>query len=234
MTNKKTFQARHLLPVILTLIGVLIGILLSVLAVWADLEATTYGFVKRAQTPFRGLSCPIFMGKNESRVVSVKVSNPTDQTLSPSVRTEISTPMVLDYKLEFLRLAPGEQVIQRRSVGPDNIDLGRFIFVKVLVYSAYPLPNQENTCGIFVLPFPGSGSLILTVGTTLSILLMSTGLFLLHRNGGGIRQPRSLVFTAVVTVLAMLFGFIGWWMQAIILLVILILMLVISLTILVR
>lgn len=234
MIDKKTFQARHLFPVIVTVIGILIGFLLSVLAVWADLEATTYGFLKRAQAPFQGLSCPIFMGKNESQVVSVKVSNPTDQTLSPSVRTEVSTPMVLDYKLEFLRIAPGEQATVQRTVGPQNIDLGRFIFVSVLVYSAYPIPNQENTCGIFVLPVSSGGSLILILGTTLSILLMSTGLFLLYRNGITTRRPRSLMFTVVVTALAMLFGFIGWWMQGIILLVILVLMLAISLNSLVR
>jgi len=234
MTDNKTFQPKPWFSVLLVLTGILIGLLLALLAVWADYESTAYGFLKRANKPFRGLSCPVFVGRDESATVSIKVSNITDQTISPSVRSELSTPLTTDRKLEYIKLQPGEQKVLQRTVGPENIDLGQFIFAYAYVYSAYPMPDEQSTCGIFVLPVSGGGSIILMLGTTLSILLMAAGLFFLQKNEMIARRSRSLLFMAVVTVLAMLLGFIGWWIQAIILLVILILMLVISLSILVR
>lgn len=226
--EQKTFQPSLKLSVLLLIIGVLIGLLLSLLAVWADYESTMYGFPNRATAVFQGLSCPVFIGRNESNVVSIKVSNSTKQNLSPSVRSEISTPLVTDTKLEYVKLAPGEQVTLHRSIGPQNIDLGRFIFLYTLVYSAYPMPNQENTCGVFVLPVDVNGSLILMLGTFSSVLLISTGLFFLYKKGMASGRSRSLMFLGIVTIVTMTFAFIGWWVYAIIMLVTLILMLVIS------
>src|SRR5215212_3944676 len=99
MTNTKTFQPKPLFSILLVLAGILIGLLFALLAVWADYEATAYGFLKRANTPLRGLRCPVFIGRNERATVSIKVSNPTDQTISPSVRSELSTPLTTDTKL---------------------------------------------------------------------------------------------------------------------------------------
>lgn len=226
--EEKTFQPSPKLSAALILVGVLIGLLLALLATWADYESTMYGFPKRAATSFQGLSCPVFIGRNENSVVSIKVSNSTRQPLSPSVRSEVSTPLVSDAKIEYVKLAPGEQMTLQRSMGPENIDLGRFIFVYTLVYSAYPMPSQESTCGVFVLPVNGNGSLILILGISASVLLMSIGLFLLYKNGMAARRSRSLVFMVIITVITMIFAFIGWWIYAIIMLVVLILMLVIS------
>lgn len=234
MTDQKSFQPAPIVSVALILIGVLMGLVLAALAVWADYESTAYGFMKRAKTPFRGLVCPVMMSRNESKLVTIKVSNSTDQNISPSVRSEISTPLVADAKLEFVNIAPGEQVTLQRTIGPENIDLGRFVFVYANVYSAYPMPDQEKTCGVFVLPVNGNGSLILGITTAVSVLLMSVGLFFLSKNEMAARRSRSLLFMVTVTILAMIFSFIGWWIQAILMLVLLILMLVISLNVLIR
>jgi hypothetical protein len=229
MSDNQKFQPRILFSVSLTLAGISLGLLLAVLAVWADYESTSYGFMKRASTPLQGLDCPIFIGRNERRTVSIRVSNPTERTLSPSISTDISTPLEPVSEIDFFRLAPGEQATAQRTVGPENIDLGSFIFVKALVFAAYPLPDRENTCGIFVLPIAQGSSLVLTLGTTLSLLLMSSGVYLLYKNGPIAGRRRSIPTLAILTVLLMLFSFIGWWPQAILLLVLLILILVIML-----
>lgn len=205
--------------VMLTLFGILIGMTMAILSVWSDYEAASYGFERRSSSPFRGLSCPVFVGINETRTISVKVSNPTDQAISPSVKTEISTPAVADSRVEYIKLSPGELVTLERTVGSQNIDLDRFIFVNAQIYTAYPMEDQENTCGIFVLPFSGSGSMVLSLGTLLSILFMAVGIFIVNKGTPSARQSRALVFMAVVTALAMLFGFMGWWIQALVLLV---------------
>ena len=208
----------------LTLAGILIGLLLSLLAVWADYEASAYGFRRRAQTPFRGLVCPVFIGRNESRTVSIKISNPTDQTVSPGIWTEISSSQDAKPQIEYVQLAPGEEVTVQRTIGPENIDLGTFIFVDAFVYSAYPIPDRENTCGVLILPIT-SGAPILLIGTALSTLFMAVGMFRLYRRS---QRSRSILFMVVATVLAMIFGFTGWWFQGVFVIVLVILTFVIS------
>jgi hypothetical protein len=73
-----------------------------------------------------------------------------------------------------------------------------------------------------------SGSLVLVLGTTLSILLMSVGLWSLHKNQLLIGRSRSIVFLFIATVLAMFFSFLGMWLQAVLVLVLLILALAIT------
>jgi hypothetical protein len=227
MKADKKFHRKPLLSVLLTLSGILIGLLLALLAVWADYESTAYGFLRRAQASFGGVSCPIFVGRNESSVVSIKVSNPTDRTISPSVRTEISTPIEFDTKLEHIQLAPGEQMTLQRTVGPENVDLGMFIFVSTLVYSAFPLPDRQTTCGILMLPV-SNGTLLLILGTALSLLFMAAGTYLLYKYEWFVWRSRSILFIVAVTVLAMLLAFMGWWLAAAILIILSILTLVIT------
>lgn len=227
MKTDTNAQRRLFLPVLLTLSGILLGLLLALLAVWADYESTAYGFLRRAQASFGGLSCPIFVGMDENSIVSIKVSNPTDRTISPSIRTEISTPVDFDAQLEHMQLASGQQITLQRTVGPENIDLGMFIFVSTLVYSSFPLPDRQTTCGILVLPV-SNGTLLLILGTALSVLLMAAGTYLLYKNEWFVRRSRSMLFMVATTVLAMVLAFMGWWLVAAILVVLSVLTLVIA------
>jgi len=232
MKANKDFQRTPLFSVILTLSGILMGLLLAILAVWADYESTAYGFMRRAQASFQGLICPVFLGKNESRDVSIKISNPTDRTLSPGVRIEISTPNELDSEVEHIQLAPGEQITLKKTIGPENVDLGMFIFVNALVFSTYPIPDRENTCGILVLPIT-QGAPLLIFGTALSTLLMAVGVFILYKNKqaaqqGSVQRSHSMLFMVIVTILAIFFALMGWWLVAAILIVLSILTFVIT------
>ena len=211
-------QRKSPFPVILTLTGILIGLLLSLLAVWADYESISYGFPRRAQAPLRGLTCPVFMGRNESRTVSLKIYNPTDRTLSAGIRTQISTSTEPLSQVEGIRLAPGEQMTLQRTVGPENIDFGMFIFVDALVYAVYPMPDRETTCGILVLPVT-NGTYPLILGTALSVLLMAAGIYLLNKNGLPVGRSRPLLFMVIATMLAMTLGYIGWWLAAFLLII---------------
>lgn len=221
--NDRLNRRKSMMLVSLALAGLFIGLLLALLAVWADYESTSYGFMKRANAPLRGLSCPAFLGKSEGGVISIKVSNSTDGPLSPSVRTEISTSQFPDSQLEFLQLGPGESAVVQRTVGPENIDLGFFIFVSAATFSMYPTPDRENTCGIVVLPLETGGSLIMTLGSIVSILLMSIGSFLLYKNEASTNRSRALLFMVVATALALVFVYIGWWVQPLFLIIMVVL-----------
>lgn len=223
MNNRVASQPRPVFFVLLTLTGIFIGLLLTLLAVWADYESTSYGFMKRANAPLRGLSCPVFLGKNESGAVSVKVTNSTDGPLSPSVRTEVSTPQFPDSKLEFLQLAPGESATVQRTVGPENVDLGYFIFVSAATFSMYPSPDREATCGIFIVPFEAGSSWLLGLGSGISLLLMVTGSFFLYRHETSTNRSRALLFMVAATALALLFVLLGWWVQPLLLIIMVVL-----------
>lgn len=212
-------QRKSHFPVILALTGILMGLLLSLLAVWADYESVAYGFPRRARAPLQGLACPVFMGRNERGVVYLKISNPTDRNLSPSIRTQISTSSVPVSQLEAVRLAPGEQVTLQRAVGPENIDLGMFIFVDALVYAVYPLPDRQTTCGILVIPF-SDGTYPWILGTALSVLFMAAGTYLLYKNELTVARSRPLFVMLIATILAMTLGYIGWWLGSILLIIV--------------
>lgn len=227
--NKASPRPKSAISVILTLLGILTGLTLSLLAVWADYESTSYGFMKRANAPLRGLHCPVFLGKNETGTISIDISNSTDGPLSPSVRMEISTSQDPISNLEFIRLGPGEQTTLQTTVGPENVDLGNFILVNASVYSMYPSPDRENTCGIFVLPVAARGSWILTLGTALSAVLMSAGSFSFYRSSMIGKRSRALLFMVAATILAMVFCFMGWWVQPLFLIIMTVLTFLISL-----
>jgi hypothetical protein len=216
---------------ILYAVGILLGITLAALATWADYESASYGFARRATTPFHGLNCPIFMTRSETQTVRIKLTNTTEKPISPSLRTEISTRLTADTKLEFFQLAPGESTIVERTIDADNIDLGQFIFVKAGVFSAYPMPDQENTCGVFILSMPGNGTVILILGTMISVALISAGFLLLRKNDLQQKQSNLMLVIGGLAILAMTLAFLGSWIPAMLTIVLVILLSSISLNI---
>jgi hypothetical protein len=216
---------------ILYVVGILLGITLATLATWADYESASYGFSRRATTPFHGLSCPILMTRDETQIVRIKLTNTTEKPISPSLRTEISTRLTAETQLEFFQLAVGESTYVERTIDADNIDLGQFIFVKAGVFSAYPLPDQENTCGVFILPMPGNGTVILILGTLLSTALISGGFFFLRNNDLQQKQSNLLMVIGGLTILAMTLAFVGSWIPSLLTIVLVILLSSISFSI---
>jgi hypothetical protein len=91
----------------------------------------------------------------------------------------------------------------------------------VLVYSTYPIPDREKTCGILVLPVDGAW--ILIPGTLLSILFVATGMFISYRNGLSSSRSRPILFMILATAFAMILGFMGLWAQAVFLFILTIL-----------
>lgn len=220
-------QNKTILTNILLLIGILLGVVLSTLATWADFESAFYGFTKQAKNPLNGLSCPILIAKDEDQTFSYTIINKTGQTISPTVKAEISTPLAPSTSFEFIELAPGESRTFTWKIGPQNVDLEKFIFAKVLVYSAYPMPDQENTCGLFVLPVRGNGTLYLIVASIVSMLCLGSGGYLGYQASRKMRESRAELFLAALTVVTMTVSFLGLWVQSIFLLAITFLLIVI-------
>lgn len=217
--------------------GVAAGLFLIFVAVWADMESSLYGFPRLANTGLGGLHCPILLTPEEAGTISLNVSNPTEGRISPAIKILISTPILPQESLESLQLAPGESKRLQWSVGPENVDLRRFIFAKVLLYSAYPLPSRETSCGIFILDLPGRGPLITSLLVALSLLGMGWGLYAIQKNGAEKsalspwrgKQFGAMVFLAFMIVLGLLICFAGNWLIALVVLVLALLTIVILL-----
>jgi len=204
-------------------IGILLGFTLSLLAAWADLESTVYGFLQQAPNTFTGLDCPIFITRGETESIKITFTNTTSSRLHPAVQTELSTPVTLDAKIDYMALEPGKTLQLERIIDSSNIDLGQFIFAKAMVYSIFPMEKREATCGVFVLPFGSSGTMILYLIATVSILSMAGSLYLMWKNGIIKTQGNAALALAGFTLLAMLFSFLGRWLLSIIMIVMVIL-----------
>ena len=217
---------------ILFTLGVLSGLILTTLSTWADLEASYYGFSRRASSGLSGFSCPILMTANESNVISLKLNNTTGGKISPTILVETSSPVTAFEFTENLELAAGERKTLEWSVGPGNLDLKRFIFAKALVYSAYPLPDSETTCGIFVLKLPGNGVVITWGMIVLSLFGMGIGLYGAYQAQGpkqrGVDVIRQLIFLSLIVLLGLFAAFMGWWILGMSVLVVSVLFVAIS------
>lgn len=217
-------HAKSIPALFLYLTGVLLGLFLIGITAWGDYESTSYGFARRANTGLRGLSCPILLTRRETGTIALKISNPLDRPMHPSVRIEISTEFDPQVFVESVTLSPGELKRLEWVVGPGNIDLGNFIFASVQVYGTFPIPNRETTCGIFVIDLPGSGRNILVVSGMLSLIGLSGGLYLMNRSGFRRKDSASLwnaiLFLAGTVVCGGIFSFMGSWFLAVVLLVV--------------
>ena len=217
---KISIHPKPLPALILFTIGILPAVILSAMAAWADYEAASYGFANRASTLLMGLNCPILMTRGESQTVSIKINNRTDRPLFPSIKSDISTSDEPVRTIESLDLKPGESHLLKWAIGPENIDLGQFIFVNVLVYGTHPTPDRENTCGVLVLPIRGNGQLILILTTIVSLLSIGSGTYLLQKSDLPLKQKRPALFLALAILLTLIVSFMGLWMQAVLLLAI--------------
>lgn len=216
----------------LYVLGALLAASLAVIATWSDLEAAFYGFDRRASNPLRTLSCPVLLNRNETGQVSVRISNSQDRKLSPSVRAEFSSRLETVSTLDSYDLAPGETKTVSWTIGPDNVDLRRFIFSKVLVFASYPVPDQEASCGTFVFNLPIPGAVLQTLMVILGLGGMAGGLFVLNRSapltGRLGKGQRPLTFLAGVLAVALFVSLAGWWVQAVLLLAVALITIVVT------
>ena len=217
-------QTKSLLAFFTYAVGVLIGLTLIGIATWGDYESTSYGFARRSSEQLRGVSCPILLTRHETGTISLKVSNPTDRLMHPSVRTEISPEDELYIVTESVTLAPGESKRLEWAVGPENIDLGNFILASVQVYGTYPIPSRESTCGIFIVDLPGRGRDILIALSLFGMIALGGGLYLMNKSGFRTDRPaipwNGILFLAVVIVCGCILSFTGAWLIAVVFLVV--------------
>lgn len=212
--------------------GAFLGLALVFFATWGDLESAFYGFDHTGGEPFNTMHCPILMTATETSSFSVKVTNNTGQKINPSLIANISTPILIDTSTTRFPLEPGETKSMKWDIGPQNIDLERFILIRAWLHGGYPMPDKESTCGVYVLFLPGKGVYYTWSMIVLSLLGMGGSLFAMRKapvsdRGGG--TVGRFTVLAVIILLGMLVTYTGFWMGGVVTLVFAFLMIMISL-----
>jgi hypothetical protein len=197
------------------------------------MESSAYDFPRLANAGLDGLHCPVLMTPDETGTISLDVSNTTQNRISPLIKAQISTRLLPEEFLEDVHLTPGETKRLKWPVDAENIDMGNFIFAKVLLFSAYPLPTRETTCGIFVLDLPGTGRTIVPVLIVLSLISMGWSLHRINRLSASSEQQRkrlsSMIFLAMTISLGLVLSFLDAWMLSVLVLVVNLLLIMILL-----
>ena len=227
--NKQTSKTHIYMA--LYIFGAFLGLLLIFLSTWADLESSFYGFDRTGGSPFTTLRCPVIMTPTETSSFSVRVTNTADRRIAPSLIADISTPLVMNASTENLTLEPGESRRLSWAVGPENIDLKRFIFARAWLHAAYPLPDRESTCGIYILFLPGKGIYYTWGAVFLSIFGMGYGLYMMRREENPEKDNdviSRLTLLAAIVLIGFVFVYTGFWLGGILILVLAFLLVVIS------
>jgi hypothetical protein len=220
--------SKRILGIFLFTAGLLLGTLLTAALTWASLEATFYGFQRLPGDSFDGLTCPALMTPHETGTILVEIRNSSNKIIDPIIRIDVSTRGVPDSQQALLTLQPGEAGKFERTITAENIDLRTFIFAKAYRYPAYPLPNAEATCGIFVLDLPIlNGKQLFYLWLVLSLVLVPSGLWMwsssLRPESAG-RMINAAKMLAVLVLFGLLVSIKGVWMMGLLSLAVILLM----------
>ena len=210
---------RHQIGKTLLILGALSGTLLAGLAWWAEIEASQYGFLRYTRDRMSALRCPVFIAPHETLMVRTRVTNKkADYRARFTVRITKSSPTTFETETERFRLNPGESRVVAWPIGPENIDMGHFIFVDVYQYGGYPNIPLQAQCGVYVLPFDLPGNLVLWGGLAITLALLWGG-WLLWRRGlvsheANSATTRALDLLAITVPLSMVVAFWSHWLFA--------------------
>ena len=212
-------------------IGVAIGLILSVIAIWNNLESTSYYFTGVKHDPFKGLRCPIMIAPSERGIVTAVFNNSTNEEDDFYYRAEISGRLFSTRKIEdHIAVPPHQAKTIRFSVDAHDIDLLFFILIKITILPNSVRSTQETTCSIMVTNLLGlTGSQISTSAVFLCFAAMAIGLGLWpqtsDRDGLGMRYiVPTLGFVVLSTLLT---TSMGWYAVAIVFAIVILLLLLI-------
>jgi len=210
-------KPQKVIGILIFAMGILIGIALTGSAVFADIEASFYGFRTITNKSLNSLRCPILVTRVGKNTIKASVTNKTDKIAKPIMRVNFSNPGLLTPEQIIFELQPGETRKFEWTVSQENVDLKNFIFVNVLVYSFYSNPAQQSTCGMTYLDIPMiSGSLLLILLVFFFGLFTIAGYVLWEKNAGPLTNrtidlSRGLKFLAGLVLTGICFSLWGWW-----------------------
>jgi hypothetical protein len=214
-------------------LGVTIGLVLSGIAIWNNLESTSYFFTGVKYAPFNGLRCPLMIAPTEKGIVTVVFNNPANEGDNFFYRAEISGKSFSRRQVkDQIAVSPHQTKTIQLAVDANDVDLMFFIFTKITILPNSVRPSREAVCGVMLVNILGlTGTQISTIAVLLSFSGIAIGLGLWQQASAKADQDMRRVVQTLgfVVLLTMFTASLSWWVIAIALLVIAILLMVISL-----
>ena len=227
-------KSKHTIGSIVFFPGIFIGLALAIAAIWADFEGLSYYYSGATYAQFNGLHCPVLMTRSETGTITTTFSNPSNQTYEPYYEMEIGGLLPRNFE-DQLSIPPHTTKSVKWKVDAHDIDLGFFIFAKLDTLPDAVYPSREATCGIVVLNVPGlSGNQIFWLLLAFALLGIFIGIMLWENaneplTGKELNQKNAMQALAILVLLTMLAGFMGWWGPGIILCAVTLLFMVVML-----
>ncbi len=198
--------------------AILIGLAATTALTWSKFESDFYfGYDLLPDKILTTLRCPLLMSLSETRYVRIRVSNPTQEAVSPMIDADISRLGLLYESSDYYTIAPGETREIEWKMTSDNVVYGSLVLVKVYVHAVTSLPSRGGTCGTLALNFGslnGDQALLLILTSGAAFFALAWGLWL----GAGRRAripadaaTRAMLLLTVVDVAGSFVCFyIGW------------------------
>lgn len=225
-------KATDKLGTLLFSLGALVGLTLVLFLTWADLESRLFDPSLSAKGGVE-LRCPAMVGLGETVRVSASFDNPLDREARYTVRASISEGHVtLMRRLDtVLTVAPGERERIAWDVTSNDAVYGLFALVKVHRFGFYPLPAQQGSCGIVLVPLPLPGGLMFGSLLALTLLAMGGGAALWYRAHRPLREAsldtvRLMGAFSVLIVLGLAASLWNSWLVAVVVLAVSVLLIV--------
>jgi hypothetical protein len=213
-------------------VGIIMAFVLSIIAIWNNIESTSYYFRGVKYPQFPGLRCPVMIAPTETGIVTAVFNNPTDKEDNFFYRAEISGKGYSTRQVEGQIGVPARETRSvQLTVDANDVDLLFFILVKMSILPNALHKSQEAVCGIMLVNILGlTGTQIFTIAIFLSFTGMAIGLGIWQQAGDKSDSdiPRVVQVLGFVVILALFAASMNWWTPAIVLSVLTILLMVIS------
>jgi hypothetical protein len=213
--NKKYFM--RIIGILLFVIGTAVGLMLFGISTWANLEAAFYGFSVTEGGRLDSLVCPVLMTKTEIGTVKAEYKNSSDTPIQFTVRADFSHPTSIRSVSSTLALDPHQSRWVEFHMTSEDIDYGKFIFVRVTNTTAISISVRQADCGIMVLNIPKlTGNEIFTIAMIVTLGGIIAGSIILEIYGRPLTGKmqdvtRAMKTLGVFTLLGMLVSFNGVW-----------------------
>lgn len=229
--NEKPNILKRVTGFLIYLAGIVLALGLLALLVLPDFEANTFAatnYAFKGDERLTSLRCPALMTRDETAIISIRVDNPTDREVDPTVLARMTMGnLTFVHEIREKVVVPAgesrivEWEVDRKDAAYDQILLGRFYQMR-----NSSLPSRLSTCGVYVLPFSGpSGVQVLIAAILASLALTASGIVLmlpkdrrtiLRSNNAESRQQRArmqaLAFLGVFLIAAILLALLGNWL----------------------
>lgn len=203
------------LGVILILAGVLLGLFLSASVTWGESEAVLYSSLNGDRS--LSIKCPLMLARDETGSVTAKITNLTNDSVTPTVSVEISHADPPRQTDQIVTLTPGSSQTLTWSVDSSDVIFSDLILVNILQLRYRDNPSMLGSCGILLFSLFGlSGQSTFILLTVTSLAAMLGGAFLWARAHQQMDRyltslaNASIVLT-VMTALALLTTLPRWW-----------------------